>query len=155
VALVVHAARYAPVAVPASLENELSLNKPGHHGRRTTGMSFKRISLTLAVFAALGAAATANAATPKLTGETGPGYTIQVKAGSTKVKTLKAGTYTIEVEDKSAIHNFHLIGPGVNKSTGISFTGETTWKVKLKAGKYTYQCDAHAFEGMKGTFKVT
>jgi plastocyanin len=118
-------------------------------------MSFKRISLTLAVFAAFGVTATANAATPKLTGETGPGFSIEVKAGSKDVKTLKAGTYTIKVEDKSTIHNFHLVGPGVNKSTGLSFTGEKTWKVKLKAGKYTYQCDAHAFEGMKGTFKVT
>ena len=118
-------------------------------------MSFKRISLTLAVFAAFGVAATANAATPRLTGETGPGYSIEVKAGSKDVKTLKAGTYTIKVEDKSAIHNFHLIGPGVNKSTSLSFAGETTWKVRLKPGKYTYQCDAHAALGMKGTFKVT
>jgi plastocyanin len=118
-------------------------------------MSFKRISITLAVLAAFGVAATANAATPRLTGETGPGFTIEVKAGSKDVKTLKAGTYTIKVEDKSSIHNFHLIGPGVNKSTGLSFTGDTTWKVKLKAGKYRYQCDAHAFEGMKGTFRVT
>ena len=118
-------------------------------------MSFKRISLTLAVFAAFGVAATANAATPKLTGETGPGFTIEVKAGSKDVKTLKAGTYTIKVEDKSTIHNFHLVGPGVNKSTGLSFTGETTWKVKLKAGKYTYKCDPHALMGMKGSFRVT
>jgi plastocyanin len=115
----------------------------------------RRISLTLAVLAAFGVAATANAATPRLTGETGPGFSIEVKAGSKDVKTLKAGTYTIKVEDKSSIHNFHLIGPGVNKSTGLSFTGEKTWRVKLKAGKYMYQCDAHAFEGMKGTFKVT
>ena len=118
-------------------------------------MWFNRISLTLAVCAAFGVAATANAATPRLTGETGPGFSIEVKAGSKDVKTLKAGTYTIKVEDKSSIHNFHLIGPGVNKSTGLSFTGEKTWRVKLKAGKYMYQCDAHAFEGMKGTFKVT
>jgi plastocyanin len=123
--------------------------------RRTTDMSIKRISLTLAVFAVFLCAAAADAATPKLTGETGPGFSIEVKAGSKDAKILKAGTYTIKVEDKSSIHNFHLIGPGVNKSTGISFTGETTWKVKLEAGKYTYQCDAHAFEGMKGTFKVT
>jgi plastocyanin len=118
-------------------------------------MSFKRISLTLAVLAAFGVAATANAATPKLTGEAGPGYSIEVKAGSKDVKTLKAGTYTIKVEDKSPIHNFHLVGPGVNKSTTIPFTGEKTWKVKLKPGKYTYQCDVHAALGMKGTFKVT
>jgi plastocyanin len=27
--------------------------------------------------------------------------------------------------------------------------------VKLKPGKYTYQCDPHASAGMKGTFRVT
>src|SRR3954451_6250266 len=108
-------------------------------------MTLRRITLILAVLAALAVAATANASTPKLTGETGPGFSIEVKAGSKDVKTLKAGTYTIKGEDRSSIHNFHLIGPGVNKSTGISFTGETTWKVKLKAGKYPYRCDAHAF----------
>jgi plastocyanin len=115
----------------------------------------KRISLTLAVLAALGVTAAANASTPKLTGETGPGFSVEVKSGSKDVKSLKAGTYVIKVEDKSSLHNFHLLGPGVNKSTGVSYTGEQTWKVKLKPGKYTYQCDVHAFAGMKGTFKVT
>ena len=115
----------------------------------------KRISLTLAVLAVFGVTAAANAATPKLTGETGPGFSVEVKSGSKDVKTLKAGTYVIKVEDKSSIHNFHLLGPGVNKSTSVPFTGEQTWKVKLKPGKYTYECDVHASSGMKGTFKVT
>jgi plastocyanin len=91
----------------------------------------------------------------KLTGETGPGYSIEVSKAGKDVKTIKAGTYKLKVEDKSSIHNFHLIGPGVNKKTSLTFTGETTWTVKLKPGKYTYQCDAHASLGMKGTFKVT
>jgi plastocyanin len=108
----------------------------------------------MAVLAALVASATAFGSTPKLTGETGPGFTIEVKSGTKDVKTLKAGTYVIKVEDKSSIHNFHLKGPGVNKSTTVAFTGEQTWKVKLKPGKYTYQCDIHAFSGMKGTFRV-
>jgi len=71
------------------------------------------------------------------------------------VKKLKAGVYRIKIEDKSDIHNFHLIGPGLNKSTTISFVGEKIWKIKLKPGMSTYQCDPHAFNGMKGTFKVT
>jgi plastocyanin len=112
------------------------------------------ILAALAVIAALVAAASASAATPKLAGETGPGFTIQLKSAGKTVKSLKAGTYTIKVEDKSSIHNFHLFGPGVNKTTAIDGTSETTWKVKLKPGKYTYQCDAHASEGMKATFKV-
>ena len=90
-----------------------------------------------------------------LKGEVGPGFSIEVKKGSTDLKTIKAGTYKIKVEDKSSIHNFHLIGPGINKKTGVGFKGETTWTIKLKPGKYTYQCDPHASSGMKGTFKVT
>jgi plastocyanin len=112
------------------------------------------ILAVLAVIAALVAAASAFAATPKLVGETGPGFTIQLKSSAGKVKSLKAGTYVIKVEDKSSIHNFHLFGPGVNKTTSVDGTTETTWTVKLKPGKYTYQCDVHVAEGMKGTFKV-
>ena len=118
-------------------------------------MKLQRISLALAAVAVLIAAATASASTPRLTGETGPGFTIEVKSGTKDVKTLKAGTYVIRVQDKSSLHNFHLIGPGVNKKTGVSFMGTQTWTVKLKPGKYTYQCDVHAFSGMKGTFRVT
>jgi plastocyanin len=76
-------------------------------------------------------------------------------SGTSVVKTLKNGTYTIVVADKSSIHNFHLFGPGVNKKTTVLFTGKQTWTVTLKPGKYTYQCDVHAATGMKGTFKVT
>jgi plastocyanin len=119
-------------------------------------MKTGRLILIIAfVAAALATAATALASTPKLTGEVGPGFSIEVKQGSKDVKTLKAGTYKIKVEDKSSIHNFHLKGPGVNKSTAVSFTGEQTWTVKLKPGTYTYQCDPHAAVGMKGKFRVT
>ena len=115
-----------------------------------------RLAPLLALAAvALAAAATSSAATPKLTGVVGPGFTITLKNGAKVVKTLKAGTYTIAVSDKASIHNFHLIGPGVNKATTVPFTGKKTWKVKLKAGTYTYQCDPHASAGMKGTFEVT
>jgi hypothetical protein len=95
------------------------------------------------------------AAAPKLDGVSGPGFTITLKSGGKTVKTLKSGTYSIAVSDKSSIHNFHLIGPGVNKTTTVPFTGTQTWTVKLKPGSYTYQCDIHAATGMKGTFKVT
>ena len=119
----------------------------------------RRLLLPLALAgAACVAAAAGSAATAKTTGlvgEVGPGYTIEVKLNGKDLKTIKAGTYKIKVEDKSSIHNFHLIGPGLNKKTSISFMGETTWTIKLKPGKYTYQCDAHAALGMKGSFKVT
>jgi plastocyanin len=107
----------------------------------------------LAVLVAVPAYAKSSAVTLK--GETGPGYSIEVTKAGKDVKTIKAGTYKLKVEDKSSIHNFHLIGPGVNKKTSLSFTGETTWTIKLKPGKYTYQCDIHVSAGMKGSFKVT
>ena len=112
--------------------------------------------LILVIAAALAVTVgSANAATPKLIGVTGPGFTITLKGGGKAVKKLKAGSYTLLVTDKSSIHNFHLFGPGVNKKTTVPFTGLQTWKLKLKPGKYTYQCDIHAASGMKGTFTVT
>jgi plastocyanin len=118
----------------------------------------RRSAFLLAVLAAIAvlvAAASAAAATPKLVGVTGPGFTITITSAGKAVKSLKAGTYAISVQDKSSIHNFHLTGPGVNKSTTVPFTGTKTWTVKLKPGTYTYKCDIHASSGMLGKFKVT
>jgi plastocyanin len=94
-------------------------------------------------------------ATAPLKGEVGPGFKIEVEKGGRDLKTIKAGKYRIKVEDKSSIHNFHLIGPGLNKKTSVSFQGQSTWTITLKKGKYTYQCDPHASAGMKGSFRVT
>jgi plastocyanin len=119
----------------------------------------RRLLLPLALAGVfLAVVATGNASTSKssgLVGETGPGYTIEVNLNGKDLKTIKAGTYKIKIEDKSSIHNFHLIGKGVNKATTVAFTGEKTWTVKLSPGKYTYQCDIHATQGMKGSFRVT
>jgi plastocyanin len=92
----------------------------------------------------------------KLIGTVGPGYTISLKKGSAKVKTLPAGSYTITVKDKSKMHNFRLKGPGLNKEiTTVPFVGTKTVTVKLKKGKYTYVCDPHAaIPSMRGTFTV-
>ncbi len=89
-----------------------------------------------------------------LKGEVYEDFKIEMKNKANRaLRTTKAGTYRIKVDDKSAIHNFHLIGPGVNKSTSVSRVGETTWTVKLKPGKYTFLCDPHA-SGMRGSFRV-
>ena len=91
-----------------------------------------------------------------LEGETGPGFTIEVSQDGEDAETVKAGTYTLEVEDKSDMHNFHLIGPGVDEEvTDVPFVGEKSVTVTLQKGTYTYQCDPHAASGMKGTFTVT
>jgi plastocyanin len=112
----------------------------------------KLVALAAIVAALL--APSALAATPTLTGTVGPGFTITLKKGTAKVTKLKAGAYVIKVSDKSNIHNFHLKGPGVNKSTSVGASGSSTWKVTLKKGKYTYVCDPHA-SIMKGSFTVS
>ena len=90
----------------------------------------------------------AGAATPKLLGTVGPGFTITL----TK-KPTKAGKYTLVVSDKSSIHNFHLTGPGVNVKTSVAATGSKTFRIALKKGKYTFLCDPHA-STMRGTFRI-
>jgi plastocyanin len=120
----------------------------------------RKIVLPLAVVVlALGAVVGGNAATAKdaydLKGEVYPNFKIELQTRAGRdVRTLKAGTYRIKVEDKASIHNFRLNGPGVNKATSIAGVGETIWTVRLKPGKYTYMCDPHAGQ-MHGSFRVT
>jgi hypothetical protein len=118
-------------------------------------MSRLNLAVVLLIGVCLLAVAPATAATPVLNGVDGPGFTITLKKGKVKVKTLKAGKYKIVIKDLSNIHNFHLTGPGkVNKKTGVSAKGTFTWTITLKKGTYKYVCDPHA-SIMKGTFKVT
>ncbi|MDX6451357.1 MAG: hypothetical protein QOH16_1406 [Gaiellaceae bacterium] len=82
------------------------------------------------------------------------GFKIEMttRAG-TVLKRINAGTYRIKIEDKATIHDFHLTGPGVNKSTSVGGTGEKFWTVTLRRGTYAYVCDPHATM-MRGSFKV-
>ena len=87
-------------------------------------------------------------------GTVGPGFTITLKQSGAKVTKLKAGKYSITVSDLSSSHDFHLTGPGVNKTTSIAGTGKTTWTVTFQKGKtYRFVCDPHA-SFMKGSFKT-
>jgi len=88
------------------------------------------------------------AATPKLAGTVGPGFTISLKK-----KPVKAGKYVLAVSDRSSIHNFRLKGPGVNVATSVAATGPRTFKVTLKKGKYTFVCDPH-LTTMRGSFTI-
>ena len=116
--------------------------------------------LKLAAVAALAAfvlpAASGLAASPKLIGTVGPGFTITLTQGGKKVKTLKAGKYTFVVTDKSANHSFGIDGPnGWSKdATTVPFTGTKTFTVTLKKGKYKYYCQPHE-SFMFGNFTVT
>lgn len=90
-----------------------------------------------------------------LEGETGPGFEIKLRRDGDDVQTLEAGTYTLNVEDQSEMHNFHLIGPGVDEEvTDVPFVGERSVTVTLQAGTYTFQCDPHVSQ-MSGTFTVS
>ena len=113
--------------------------------------------LAAAAAAALGATVAASgaaASTPKLIGSDSDPFKISLTQGGKKVTTLKAGTYTIVVNDTASDHNFHLKGPGVDKKTSTSGKGTFTWKVVLKKGTYKYVCDPHS-GFMKGSFTVT
>jgi plastocyanin len=113
-----------------------------------------RIAMLAAVLAAaLGTAAAAQAATPKLVGLVADPLTISLTQGGKKVTHLKPGIYVIVVKDEASDHNFHLSGPGVNKLTSVGGKATFTWKVTLKKGTYTYVCDPHA-AFMKGSIAV-
>ena len=84
---------------------------------------------------------------------TNDGQNISITRNGAPVRSIPAGTYTIEVRDRSRFHNFHLTGPGVNRSTGVPFVGTQTWTVTFGKGVYTFLCDPHAGV-MRGTFGV-
>jgi plastocyanin len=93
---------------------------------------------------------------PTLTATVGPGATISLRTSrGARVTRLKAGRYRIVVRDRSAMHNFHLSGPGVNKRTTVRFRGTATWTVSFRKGRtYRFVCDPHA-KRMKGSFRAT
>ena len=111
------------------------------------------LRLVLPAFLALTVGPSDAAIVAVLTATVGPGATITLKKGTVKVTTLKPGAYTIKVNDMATSHNFHLTGPGVNKSTTVAFKGMATWTVTLKIGTYIYVCDPHK-SFMKGSFTV-
>jgi plastocyanin len=113
-----------------------------------------RFGIPLLVAAAAVLSGPAAADTPPLQASVGPGFTISLRdATGSGVSHLDPGTYTIHVDDQSDLHNFHLTGPGVNKSTEVAATGAEDWQVTLADGTYKYVCDVHATT-MRGTFTV-
>jgi plastocyanin len=79
--------------------------------------------------------------------------TLQTEDGS-DVTSLPAGSYTLEIVDKSDIHNFHLTGPGVDVSSEVGEQEDEDYDIELQAGTYNYVCDPHASQ-MSGSFEVT
>jgi hypothetical protein len=76
-------------------------------------------------------------------GVTDRGLTLK-KVGASAVRRLRPGSYVIRVSDRSRTQNAHLVGAGVNRRTGIAFTGTVTWRLTLKKGTLVYRSDATA-----------
>lgn len=122
-------------------------------------MTRKVLALALAIAAASAVATVAFArhtTTPTLVGTDGPGYTIALTHSGKTVKTLKHGTYTFVIHDKSSFHGWSLDGPhGFAKDIAkISSTGTKTVTLTLKAGKYKFYCPNHEAT-MFGHFTAT
>jgi plastocyanin len=126
-------------------------------GRVTTVLRAVALAVgALVVASVLGAAdgSGAPAQNPELVGTVGPSFSIILRdAEGNRVSKLDPGTYDIRIEDLSEEHNFHLVGPGVDKETGVGSTGTTTWTVTFKDGVYRYFCDPHP-SLMRGSFTV-
>jgi hypothetical protein len=84
----------------------------------------------------------------KLSAHVGPGASIGVKGAASATP----GKAIITVTDSSKKDNFHLTGPGVNKSTGVGFRGTVRWTVTLQAGAYTFHSDKH--KKLRGSFAI-
>jgi len=113
-----------------------------------------RIALVTLLVALLVPSAVAQADNPRLVAVVGTneGFVISLRDSTGNLVThLDAGTYDIAVSDRAVAHNFHLRGPGVDRSTPIQDTQETTWTVTIGDGRYVYMCDAHS-SVMRGYF---
>ena len=92
---------------------------------------------------------------PKLLATVGPKSTISLRSASGKaLASVKAGTYSVVVRDRSKLHNFHLVGRGVNRKSAVAGTGTTTWKLKLAKGLLRFYSDK-APKTVKGSVRVT
>jgi hypothetical protein len=94
-------------------------------------------------------------ATPKLLATVGPRNTISLRSGSGAAlhHGVKAGTYSVVVRDRSKLHNFHLVGKGVNRKSAVAGVGTTTWKLKLAKGQLRFYSD-RAPKTVKGSVRV-
>jgi hypothetical protein len=68
-----------------------------------------------------------------------------------RVTTLAPGVYEFSVHDQSRLRNFHLVGPGVDRRTGLAFVGTTSWRLTLSSGHYAFQSDGSP---LRGAFRV-
>jgi plastocyanin len=123
--------------------------------RRITRRHYSVLGVVAA--AALAVTNIGSTATAKtVRGTVGPGFTIGLSMNGKKVTRLKAATrYRFVISDRSSSHDFHLVGPGINRVlTSVGFSGTKSYTLTLKKGSYHFQCDPHA-SFMHGAFKVS
>jgi hypothetical protein len=91
---------------------------------------------------------------PRLLATVGPKSTISLRSPSgAALKSVKPGRYRITVRDRSKAHNFHLVGKGVNRKSGVAAVGTVTWTVTLSAGPLRFYSD-RAPKAVKGSLRV-
>jgi plastocyanin len=115
-------------------------------------------------FAAVCAAAAATLAVPvsapaqraQLVGVVGTNdaFVITLTRAGQRVRSLKAGTYRLTIRDRSAIHNYRISGPGMNRAfTTVPARTTRTFTVRFRPGTYRFVCDPHVAT-MSGRFTV-
>ena len=110
-----------------------------------------------AALALAGSAFSHGTAAPTLKGVVGPGFSISLKKAGKRVTTLKAGSYTFAISDRSTFHNFTLEqqkgGKFERHLTSTAFKGSKSVTVRLRRGRWKYYCSVHESQ-MFGFFKV-
>src|SRR3954467_6713981 len=122
----------------------------------------KRSASPIIVVAALGlASGSAGADMPTLTAIVGTndGFNITLNDSTgKKVSRLLPGPYTVVVDDRSTIHNFHLASnfdSTVDFRTDLAFVGQQSFTVTFRNHtEYAYACEPH-WKVMNGKFLVT
>jgi hypothetical protein len=104
----------------------------------------RRVAAAVAVLLAAVAAGSARSQVATLTAVVDEGTLRLLDASGAAVERLAPGTYTVTVDDRSAVHNVHVEGPGVSRDSGLSFVGRTVWTIDVRDGVYTVVSDPQA-----------
>jgi hypothetical protein len=81
----------------------------------------------------------ARVALPKLVLAAGP-VRVSLRLGGKRVQQLGAGTYVVDVRDRSTRCGIQLRGTGVSRGTSAPFRGTRTWRLRLVKGTLTVGC---------------
>jgi hypothetical protein len=88
----------------------------------------------------------------KLYGAVKPAAISLRSAKGKTISRLRPGIYLFIVRDRSSNQNFHLLGKTVDRSTTRGFVGSAKWRVRLTAGRYTFESDRA--DTLQGEFTV-